>query len=99
MFLFRDGLFTLMYNAYSEYGVQVYFKGGNTIKNFLMAPKDQDAIQKKVESFTGTNVTGVECDEEYIGESSRTFWRGSKNISRHLPPFMTTISPLVTMLP
>ena len=41
----------------SEYGVQVYFKEGNTIKNLLMAPKDQDAIQKKVESFTDTNVT------------------------------------------
>ena len=42
----------------SEYGVQVYFKGGNTIKNLLMAPKDQDAIQKKVGSSTDNSVTG-----------------------------------------
>ena len=28
-------------------GVQVYFKGGNTIKNILMAPQDQDAIHGK----------------------------------------------------
>ena len=31
----------------SKHGVQVYFKGGNTIKNLLVAPKDQDTIQKK----------------------------------------------------
>ena len=31
----------------SKHGVQVYFKGGTTIKNLLMVPKDQDPIQKK----------------------------------------------------
>ena len=31
----------------SSHGVQVYFKGGTTIKNLLMAPKDQDPIQKR----------------------------------------------------
>ena len=31
----------------SRHGVQVYFKGGNTIKNLLVAPKDQDPILKK----------------------------------------------------
>ena len=30
-----------------KYGVQVYFKGGNTIKNLLMAPKDKDPLMKK----------------------------------------------------
>ena len=49
------------------------FKGGNTIKNLLMAPKDKDAIQKKVGSFTDTNVTRWSVMRKYIGESSRTF--------------------------
>ena len=31
----------------SNYGVQVYFKGGTTIKNLLVAPKDKDPIMKK----------------------------------------------------
>ena len=31
----------------SKHGLQVYFKGGTTIKNLLMAPKDKDSIQKK----------------------------------------------------
>ena len=55
---YYQGISESMKKACSEYGVQVYFKGGNTIKNLLMAPKDQDAIQKKVGSFTDTNVTG-----------------------------------------
>ena len=33
--------------ACSKHGVQVYFKGGNTIKNLLVVPKDQDPVQKK----------------------------------------------------
>ena len=31
----------------NKQGVQVYFKGGTTIKNLLMAPKDKNPIQKK----------------------------------------------------
>ena len=31
----------------SKYGVQVYFRGGTTIKNLLMFPKDKDPIQKQ----------------------------------------------------
>ena len=30
-----------------KYGVQVYFKGGITIKSLLMAPKDKDPLMKK----------------------------------------------------
>ena len=57
----------------SEYGVQVYFKGGNTIKNLLMASKKQDTIQKKSGFIYRYQCDREECDEEYIGESSRTF--------------------------
>ena len=57
----------------SEHGVQVYFKGGNTIKNLLVAPKDQDTIQKKSGVIYTYKCDRVKCDEEYIGESSRTF--------------------------
>ena len=49
------------------------YKGGNTIKNLLMAPKDQDTIQKKSGVIYRYKCDRVECDEEYIGESSRTF--------------------------
>ena len=58
----------------SKYGVQVYFKGGTTIKNLLMAPKYKDLIQKKSGVIYRYKCDRVEYDEEYIGESPRTFW-------------------------
>ena len=60
----------------SKHGVQVYFKGGTTIKNPEMAPKDQDHIQKKSGVIYRYKCGRVECDEEHIGESSRTFGEG-----------------------
>ena len=57
----------------SNYGVQVYFKGGSTIKNLLMAPKDKDPMMKKSGVIYSYKCGRVDCDEEYIGESSRTF--------------------------
>ena len=57
----------------SNHGVQVYFKGGTTIKNLLMAPKDQDPMQKRSGVIYRYKCDRVECDDEYIGESLRTF--------------------------
>ena len=54
-------------------GVQVHFKGGLTIKNLLMAPKDKDHILKESGVIYRYRCDRVECDEEYIGESARTF--------------------------
>ena len=48
-------------------------KGGNTIKNLPMASKDQDPIQKKSGVISGCKCDRMDCDEEYIGESSRVF--------------------------
>ena len=56
-----------------KHGVQVYFKGGSTIKSLLVAPKDQDPILKKSGVIYRYKCGRVDCDEEYIGESSRTF--------------------------
>ena len=53
--------------------MQAYFKGGNTIKNLLVAPKDQDPILKKSGVIYRYRCDRVDCDEEYIGESSRVF--------------------------
>ena len=57
----------------SNYGVQVYFRGGTTIKNLLMAPKDKDPMMKKSGVIYSYKCGRVDCDEEYIAESSRTF--------------------------
>ena len=71
---YYQGISESMKKTCSEYGVQVYFKGGNTIKNLLMAPKDQDTIQKKKSGVIYRyKCDRVKCDEEYNRESSRTF--------------------------
>ena len=57
----------------SNYGVQVYFRGGTNIKNLLMVPKDLDPMMKKSRVIYSYKCGRVECDEDYIGESSRTF--------------------------
>ena len=97
--IYYEGISESMKKTCSEYGVEVYFKGGNTIKNLLMAPKDQDTIQKKVESYTDTNVTGWSVMRNTLVNPLEHLERGSKNISRHLPPSMTTLTSLVTVLP
>ena len=70
---YYKGISESLKNTCRKHGVQVHFKGANTIKNFLMAPKDQDTIQKKSGVIYRYNCDRVECDEEYIGESSITF--------------------------
>ena len=48
-------------------------KGGVTIKSLLMAPRDQDPMLKRSGVIYKYKCDSVGCDEEYIGESSRTF--------------------------
>ena len=56
-----------------KHGVQVHFKGGNTIKSLQMAPKDKDPITKKSGIIYRYKCNRVEFDGEYIGQSSITF--------------------------
>ena len=62
-------------------GVQVYFKGGTTIKNLLMVPKDQDPMQKRSGVIYRYKCDRMECDEEYISKPSRTF---GERLKEHL---------------
>ena len=67
------GLSESMKNAGKKHGIQTYFRGGNTIKSLLMTPKDKDHISKKSGIIYRFKCNRVECDDEYIRESSRTF--------------------------
>ena len=70
---YHRGLSESFKKVCSSHGVQVYFKGDITIKNLLMSSKDQDPIQKRSGVIYRYKCDRVECDEEHIGESSRTF--------------------------
>ena len=97
---YYKGLSEIIKKKCSNYGVQVYFKGGTTIKNLLVSPKDKDPMMKKSGVIYSYKCGRVECDEKYIGESSRTFGegsrRGSRNNKRPPPPYLTILTPLVT---
>ena len=67
------GLSESIKNVGKKHGIQIYFKGGNTIKSLLMTPKDKDHITKKSSIIYRFKCKGVDCEDEYIGESSRTF--------------------------
>ena len=64
-------------------GVLVYYKGGTPIKNLPMSPKDKDPIQKQSRVIYRYQCDRVDYDEEYIGESSRTF---GERFKEHLKP-------------
>ena len=62
-----------MKNIFSKHGVQVHYKGGNTMRSLLMAPKDKNYITMKSSIIYSLKCWKVDWDDEYIGESSRTF--------------------------
>ena len=70
---YYQGMSDSLQKTWRAYGVHVYFQGGHTIKNVLMAPKDQDAIHNKSGIIYIYHCDRVECAEEYIAESCRTF--------------------------
>ena len=67
------GLSESMMNICNKHGVQVHYIGCNTIKGLLMSPKDKDHITMKSGIIYRFKCHRVDCDDEYIGESSRTF--------------------------
>ena len=69
-----------------KYGIQVHCKGGHTIKNLLMAPKDKEHILNKSGVIYRYKCHRVECDEECIWESARTFAERFKEYLKHPSP-------------
>ena len=63
--------------------------------NLLVAPKDLDPIQKKSGVMYRYKCDRVDCDEEYIGESSRVFGETFKEHQKAPSPifdhFNTTV--------
>ena len=60
-------------NICRKHGVNMYFKGDNNIKDLLVHPKDRDTILQKSEVIYRFRCGRVNCEEDYIGESGRTF--------------------------
>ena len=59
---YHQGLSERVKKTCSKYGVQVHFKGGQTIKNLLILPRTKILSTARVESYTDINAKnkGVE---------------------------------------
>ena len=70
---YHQGLSESFKGTCRKYGIEVHLKGGHTIKDLLMAPKDKDPILKRSGVIYRYKCGRVDCDHEYIGESARNF--------------------------
>ena len=70
---YTQGLCKSIKKICSKYGIQTHFRGNRTIKNILVSPKDKDPMEKKGGAIYWCQCWELACDEECIGETSRTF--------------------------
>ena len=88
---YRRGLSEKFKKTCSSLGIQVHFKGNNTIQTIGMAPKDKDNMCQKSRVIYKFKCSRTDCTEQYAGESGRTF---GDRFREHLrAPSISTVSP------
>ena len=80
---YTQGIGESLKNICKKHGVDVHFKGGQTLKDILVSPKDKDKISSKNSVIYSYTCGIIDCNEEYIGESGRTF---GERYKEHLKP-------------
>ena len=93
---YHQGISERIKRTCNKFGVQVHFKGGQTIKSLLMAPKDKDPITNKSGVIYRYKCSEHGCNEEYIGESARNFADRFKEHQKSPSPSLTTTTAQVT---
>ena len=56
----------------AKYGTQTHFKGNKTLRQVLVIPKDWDPKEKNSSVIYSYQCGAIDCEEEHIGETSRT---------------------------
>ena len=70
---YTKGLCESIKKICGRYGIQTHFKGDRTIKNLLVSPKDKDPMVNQSGAIYWYQCGDLGRDDEYIGETSRTF--------------------------
>ena len=70
---YMKGLSESCKNICRKHGIEMYFEGANTIRELLAHPKNKDNMLKKSGVIYRFKCGRVDCEDEYIGESGRTF--------------------------
>ena len=65
---YMQGLSESCKNICRKHGLEMYFRGSNTIRDLLLHPKDRDTILQKSGVIYRYKCGKVDCVEEYIGE-------------------------------
>ena len=76
---YTKGIAESIKQTHGKYGIQVHFKGNTIIKQVLMKPKDWDPKDSKSGLIYSYECHHLDCDEEYIGETSRTLGKEEGN--------------------
>ena len=83
---YSRGLSESFKNICVKAGLQVYFKGNNTIKDLLVPPKDRDSIANKRGVIYRYKCDYPGCTMEYIGETGKNFGdRYMEHLTVHSP--------------
>ena len=75
-----------------KYGIQTHFKGNKIITQILVKPKDKDPSDKKSGVLYWYQCGELTCDEEYIGETSRTLGERYKELMKEPSPIHVNCS-------
>ena len=70
---YTQGLCESIKKICGRYDIQTHFKGSSTIKNLLVSPKDKGPMVSQSDAIYWYQCGDLACDDEYIGETSRTF--------------------------
>ena len=66
-----QGLSEQLHKIYKKHGVSTYYKPYNTIRNFLVQPKDKTPDTRKCGVIYHLHCK--DCPQTYVGETSRAF--------------------------
>ena len=70
---YMQGLCESIKKICGRYTIQTCFKGSNAIRNLLVSPKDKDPMVNQSGAIYWFQCGDLTCDDEYIGETSKTF--------------------------
>ena len=70
---YTQGLCKSIREICSRFGIQTHFKGNSIINSLVVSPKDKDPMANKSGAIYWFQCGDLTCDDEYIGETSRTF--------------------------
>ena len=83
---YTQGLREIIKKISRKYGIQSHFKGNKTIKEILVKSKDKDPLDRTSAAIYQYQCREFACNEEYIGETSRTFEARYKECLKELIP-------------